>query len=172
MYRSVFLEFHLPAQSDSVMLSGDNRILEAIILVLIMNAFEATDTNNFEAKAASILDPQGFISSDTRRKVEIHIEADKNLHITVKDNGRGFTEDIGKKINSGEALNVFDEKPGSGLFLIRHFAETFNGSIIVKSDGPDQGANATFSCKLSSFEKPSSKNFPLMQGQIDLGNNI
>ncbi|MEJ2251634.1 MAG: ATP-binding protein [Candidatus Lokiarchaeota archaeon] len=82
---------------------------------------------------------------------EIRIETeekDKNVLISVKDNGIGFTEKeklylfskFGKIERYNQDLDVIIGGAGLGLFISKRLIELHNGNIWMESDGRNKGS--------------------------------
>jgi hypothetical protein len=168
IYRSISLEFVWP-RNDQLKLKGEARLLEAVILVLVMNAYDASDPTDYERKCAHIIEPNGTICPDTRPKVTVElVAATDDISVEVRDKGRGFSAAAAGEIGNGEKLNA-DGKPGSGLFLLRQFARALQGRVSVESPGEAQGATARFACSKQAFQDLSSKEFLDVSDAANLG---
>lgn len=79
----------------------------------------------------------------TGRKIEIvREEHDGELFVYVRDEGKGFSEDILKKLNSseGEITAVSEDGSGIGLSVSRKFIRSLKGDIIFSNKKDGNGA--------------------------------
>ena len=157
IYPEIHLSFKWSQQAERVVLKGDFRVLESVILILVTNAYEASQKDDFSTIVPGEVGPDGSRRS-VRPLVEVWFAASEGeISVEVVDVGRGFSVEEGEEIAVGERLNRLDNAPGGGLFFIRYIARALGGSLDIKSPGPDLGATATFKCPRRTFETITSQ---------------
>ena len=95
--------------NNDVDIKGDRRALESILKNIIQNAYHHGE--------ASLINISGT-------------SADKNICITLQDNGRGFS---GKQERLGEAFFRHNGRSGSGigLFFSKNLLKRMNGNLEI-----------------------------------------
>ena len=117
LYHKTDREIHFKVSlGKNPLFYGDKQQMKRMFLNLINNALDATKENN------------GYVVID--------VKYDKDLHITIEDNGQGIKdEDISKLF-----MPYFSTKPdgtGLGLAIVKKIVENHSGKIYVKSNTED-----------------------------------
>lgn len=138
---------------------GDRARLSQVIRNVISNAIKFTpQKGRITVKATWLLATVGESTS-----VNLQDGQTEDLHQTgwiqleVTDTGPGMTEDqLATVFESGVQFNVNKHQKGGGsglgLYIAKGIVDQHNGTLMVHSDGLDQGT--TFNCKLPLFCKP------------------
>jgi hypothetical protein len=134
--------------------------LEAILILLVMNAGEATTPGGFTPGYAEIILGLQRKPHTSAAKVPIKIVIKQEpkdsvdfLVLSVSDYGCGFDWETQRQINDGRAV-ACDGFPGGGLLLARYLTASFGPTafIEVTSHGKGSGATAVFGAPWSRFD--------------------
>lgn len=121
--RHIRLTSQLP--EGSVMIAGDRTRLMQVVMNLLKNSIEATDSNSTEKYICA----------------EIHQEGD-SLILRISDNGCGFDAGTGQRLLE-RGFTTKSSGTGIGLYNCCEIVESYNGTIHITSEGPGKGAVAT-----------------------------
>lgn len=137
------VEFEVPGNLPLV--RGDLERLQEVFLNLFINAYHAMEGRQY-------------------RKIRVYANPDPQnpymVLIHFKDNGKGMTDDIRKKIfNYGYTTKAPGKGSGLGLYMCKYIIELHGGDITVESK---VGEGATFIIKL-----PAATSDDVMHGSSD-----
>ena len=147
IYPGVQLDFVIPTNRT---VRDDIKLFESIILLLVMNACQATlaSQNSYHRIANDLARP--------RVTVELTASPDR-MQIIVTDAVSPFSKKDAQQINAEQRL-ARDDRPGSGLFFVRyladrHFKNHFKRAEVWLEAKPDElGARAIFECSMPHAE--------------------
>jgi signal transduction histidine kinase len=112
------------------MIKGDRTRLMQVMLNILKNSIEAIDVYAVEKSVAiSIKNGDGLIT------------------LQVKDTGKGFDEETGKKLFA-RGFTTKSSGTGLGLSSCRSIIESYDGTINISSEGPGKGALTTIQFKV------------------------
>ena len=121
--RSIRLTSRLP--EESVLIRGDRTRLMQVMMNLLKNSIEATDSNVSEKN----------ICADLGRE-------NGSLVLRISDNGCGFDAATGDRLLE-RGFTTKSSGTGLGLYNCREIVESHNGVVRITSEGPGKGALVT-----------------------------
>jgi signal transduction histidine kinase len=121
--RGIRLTSRLP--EDSVLIKGDRTRLMQVVMNLLKNSIEATDSNPTEKN----------ICADLHRE-------NGSLILRISDNGCGFDAATGTRLLE-RGFTTKSTGTGLGLYNCREIVEHHNGEVRISSEGPGKGAVVT-----------------------------
>jgi signal transduction histidine kinase len=121
--RGIRLTSRLP--EESVLIKGDRTRLMQVMMNLLKNSIEATDSNPTEKD----------ICADLQRE-------NGSLILRISDNGCGFDAATGDRLLE-RGFTTKSSGTGLGLYNCREIVEHHNGVVRITSDGPGKGAVVT-----------------------------
>lgn len=133
------VEFDVPGNLPLV--RGDLERLQEVFLNLFINAYHAMEGKQYrKIRVTAAVDPE-----------------DVNMvEVRFKDNGKGMTEEIRKKVfNYGYTTKAPGKGSGLGLYMCKYIIELHGGDIRVESKF---GEGATFIIRLPSAEQGAQRN--------------
>lgn len=120
--RGIEIQKDIPVQLPEI--EGDNTKLIQVLINIFKNAGEAFDN----------------LEEDRDLKLDIKVEVlEEQIHFSLRDNGPGFDKEVEAQLFQ-KGASFKERGTGLGLYNCRTIIESHNGTIDLRSDGPNQGA--------------------------------
>lgn len=117
------IETNIVVEPDFPRIKTDKDALKQIFINLLKNAYEASDKGGKISIGLRVIPNSVKIMIDERKKISGDIE------ITIRDTGRGISDDIMKRIFEPYNSSKKGEGAGLGLSIVNTIVRNINGSI-------------------------------------------